>query len=212
MKKLIYILIIPLILLSCRKSYDIDKESLKLSYKIDHGFEVFQLNVTEFDFENYPKEYKQTSIAHCIPNNLPSAIRFDKVVPEKAANIYQDSWNKQREIAERNGNKIDGKTNDKDMDMFIKTELARDSIMKKYFPFEPDDEIYFNKGNENYWWRTGDYTSEDLKEFPHTFKEEVWYKIEFSNQSCYTDDFFFKFENNGTLKTNHKEGNCGAAW
>ena len=212
MKKPSYILILSLIFISCGKSYDIDKESLELSYKIDHGFEIYQLDVTEFDSENNPKEYEQTSIVHCVPNNHPSTERFDKVVPKKTAELYRDSWKKQREIAERNGNKIDDKTNNKDMDLFIKTELARDSIMKKYFPFEPDDEIYFNKENKNYWWRTGNYTSEDLKEFPHKFKDEVWYKIEFSNQNCYTDDFFFKFKKNGTVKTNHKEGNCGAAW
>ncbi|MCP4051775.1 MAG: hypothetical protein GY739_01715 [Mesoflavibacter sp.] len=51
-----------------------------------------------------------------------------------------------------------------------------------------------------------------LDTLPMKFKNDTWYLLNLSNQSCYIDELFFKFFENGKVIKFHNEGNCGAAW
>jgi hypothetical protein len=209
-------LLIFLIFISCSKSfeeeYEINDNKLTLSYKIDHTFEIHKLTILTLNSNNFPLEYIIAETIKCEPNNRPSKFRIDKTIPKEKYIERQEAWDIQKEISERYGNVFsDDKMTSEDRYAYNKAERIRKIIFREYFPFIPQNEIHFTKKNENYWWRFKKQKN-DLPLLPIKFEEEIWYKISFSNQSCYIDDFYFKFNKNRDVITRTKQGNCGAAW
>lgn len=218
MKRILEILIVLILLSGCGHRYKIDREKIKLSYKIDHGFTIYQLTVNKLGINNFPVEYEKKEIAFCVPNKNPGRERIEKNLPSNTLEIYDRWWEKQKIIHDSLAklepeNRII-KSTDKNESARISFNAihVRDSIINEHFSFEPADIIYFKRKNESFWWRTENYLNPDLEILPVDFEEGIWYKIKFSNQSCYTDDFYFRFNDEGQVITNHIEGYCGAPW
>jgi len=207
-----------LLLSGCSHRYHINQKRLKLSYRIDHGFTVYQLDILQLDSNNCPKDYEKNAVAYCVTNCFPSQTKIHKVLPPEALIIYLEIIDLRKSISD-SLSKL--KPSDRIMvssdtslasRKYFQSERMYDSIIETHFSFKPAKTIFFNKKNRSYWWRFESYSSEDIELLPFEFIAEVWYKIEFSNESCYTDDYYFKFDGSGKVKTKHREYHCGAPW
>ena len=209
MKTTILIFLV-LIITSCDPSYKIDKDKISSSRKFEHGFYLNELEVTKFNENGRPIEYKITKTVVCSPINRFSAHLSKYRYSKEELKTVERNRGIMDSIMELNGNSLGGEGHNIGINEYFESEKIIENLEQKYFPFKPKKKIYFKELNENYRWvHTNEYKMFDYdrgvhETLPIELKVERWYQFNFSNTSHTTNKLYFKFSRNGAIEEYHQ--------